>query len=133
MKTKNRNIRLITCGYGVGDRLTVWDLMDYNIGKSILVDGVWYTVYKQDKDDATHSRAADNSFFWVKVADFEDPEIRLWSHRNPLPNNGKLSFRQIIDNVNAGKWGFQHKDESRGRQGWFGAESPRHEGRHDEK
>lgn len=95
------------------DELTVDDLFDYNIGKSILIGDRWFTVRQQDK-----SKPA----FLVSLADFEDGDSTAaqW-----------ISFQTIADKVNAGEWGFQHKDENRGRQGWFGKESPRHEGRHD--
>lgn len=95
------------------DKLTVRDLHDYNIGKSILVGDTWYTVRKQNKALQR---------FLISVADFEtDPGIDPhW-----------VSFSTVVDMVDKGHWGFQHKDENRGNQGWFGKESPRHEGRHD--
>ena len=95
------------------DVLTLRDIHDYNTGKSVLVNDVWYTVRRQDKD---------KDAFLLSVADFE-PKAG--------DNETWVPFQTILDKVNAGEWGFQHKDESRGRQGWFGKESPRHEGRHD--
>jgi hypothetical protein len=95
------------------DRLSVHDIYDYDTGKSILMGDTWYTVRRQNKALRR---------FLVSVADFEaDPGADLhW-----------LDFQTIVEMVNKGLWGFQHKDERRGRQGWFGKESPRHEGRHD--
>jgi hypothetical protein len=95
------------------DMLSIHDLYDYDIGKSILVGNTWYTVRRQNKDLQR---------FLVDVADFEN---------DPGSNPHWLPFKTIVSMVNRGVWGFQHKDERRGRKGWFGKESPRHEGRHD--
>lgn len=95
------------------DKLTVQDLHDYNITKSILVGDTWYTIRRQNKALQR---------FLLSVADFE---------QDAGANPHWISFQTVVDMVNKGQWGFQHKDERRGEQGWFGRESPRHIGRHD--
>jgi hypothetical protein len=95
------------------DEITIEDLDQFNIGKSILVTDIWYTVRRQDKEAQK---------FLLSRADFES---------RPGENKHWVSFQDIVRNINNGRWGIQLPDENRGRQGWFGRESPRHEGRHD--
>ncbi len=95
------------------DQLTLHDLEDYNIGKSILVGNTWYTVRHQDKD---------KQIFQISIADFES---------RPKTDAQWVRFSTIVWMVNKKHWGFQLKDETRGKQGWMGKESPRHIGKHD--
>lgn len=101
------------------DQLTVDDLMDHNIGKGILVGDTWYEVVAQDKE-------ANPPRFKLKLADYDE---------SGKQDDGEywVSFPKICKMVNAGKWGFQVKNENKGKKGWLGKQSPRHIGRLDNR
>lgn len=132
--TTSNVIRNIVSKEYPSDFLTVFDLLDYNIGKGILVNGVWHKVIRQKKKMGSRKSVARSVFQLEPAIEYhkDEPEKIEQAMMAPLPNRGWVSFQQIVDNVNNGRWGFQHKDLSRGKQGWFGIESPRHEGKHDE-
>ncbi len=121
------------------DMLTVHHLKLYNIGKAVLVNGIWHKVRRQRKAQGrpTLSNIGKSLFLLTPEASYhaDDPEIRnmiLNGEVPPLNGNGWVSFRQIVDAVNDGGWGFMHTKTRDGTPRWFGAESPRHEGRHDD-
>lgn len=133
LMAKNNAIRQIVRKEYPSDFLTVFDLLDYNIGKAILVNGTWYKIIRQKKKMGARSSVAQSMFQLKPAVEYhqDDPEAIEMANMAPLPNNGWITFKQIVDNVNNGRWGFQLKDMDRGKNGWFGMESPRHEGRHD--
>lgn len=133
LMAKNNAMRQIMHKEYPNDFLTVFDLLDYNIGKAILVNGTWYKVVRQKKKMGARSVVAQSMFQMKPAVEYhqDDPEAIELAIMAPLPNNGWVTFKTIVDNVNEGRWGFQHKDQTRGNQGWFGIESPRHEGKHD--